>query len=509
MSNPSVLSPGFGGDGDVFGLLLSSGGILPVEVVPQSGGGSSSDTVVNGTVSATDAITAAVAVPAGTDVVIYSLEQNAIPLDLAAGDTLVMVALVLFVSQNNAWQGRFTKIMTVHDRGGIVLTPNGGTTDEDVTPATSDNISPQLVGTTADILLSGVSPNQTLVVSVGAHAGVDLFACASVSFLKMGFPAVLPPPPTLTSLSVTHGPTAGGTLTEATGTHLTGAFAATLNGAPVTTVANIDDDHQNLTSGPGTAGTGDAVISTPGGDATLPGAWTYDTPTTPITIFGANLTGWGPNSQIQHAGPTVTGWNNLGSGGNLALSGGGAAPAFEASSTNITPNGPASLSSGTSQFFLNNAFAQGPATSTPVFMWVVCRVTDVAGWLAFYNTNVGLAEVGAGDASMAVLTPGGPIDAGENIVNNLCIVMGYADGFSGPGNTGWCAVNGHARVTRTGVGSSTQTAPGRAVVAGDLVLPTGEFFEWGFADIQPTLLQQANLVAYAEQAYNGGAPFTP
>jgi hypothetical protein len=509
MSNSTLTSPDLAVGQQVQVEVANGGGTKFIRVVGADGGGSGGGTIRNGTVASTDALTAAIPVPAGTDVTIYSLAEDDLPIDLAPGDTIVIVALVLFVSQNNAWPGRFTKIMTLHNRGGVLLSPNGGTTDEDVTPATSDNINPALVGTTAALFIDGTSPNQTISLTVGAHAGVDLFACAEVSFVRMGFPVPLPPPPTLTSLSVTHGPTAGGTATEATGTHLTGAFAASLNGAPTATPVGVDDDHVDLTSGPGTAGTGDAVISTPGGDATLPAAWTYETPTTPLSIFAANLTGWGPNSQIQHAGPTVTGWNNLGTGGNLALAGGGAAPAYVASSTNITPNGPSSLHAGTSQYFLDNAFAQGPATDTPIFMWVVCRVTDVAGWLAFFETLVGLSEVGTGDASMALTTPGGPVDAGENIVNELCLVMGYSDGFAGAGNTGWVAVNGHARVSRTGVGSTTLTSPGRFVVAGDLVLPTGEFFEWGAANVQPTLLQQADLLTYVETAYNGGSPLTP
>lgn len=83
--------------------------------------------------------------------------------------------------------------------------------------------------------------------------------------------------PTITSCSPSSGPKAGGTAVEIIGTVLTGATAVTFDGDNAARYAVIDATHILAVTPAGT-GTGDVVITTPGGDDTLTDGFTY-TPT--------------------------------------------------------------------------------------------------------------------------------------------------------------------------------------------------------------------------------------
>ena len=111
--------------------------------------------------------------------------------------------------------------------------------------------------------------------------------------------------PSITSLSATSGPTAGGTTVTIDGTNLSGASSVTFGGVAATITANTSNQI-TVTAPAGAAGTVDVVVTTVGGSTTLPGGYTYvaapsitslsttSGPTaggTSVTIDGTNLSG--------------------------------------------------------------------------------------------------------------------------------------------------------------------------------------------------------------------------
>ncbi|MFC8447915.1 IPT/TIG domain-containing protein [Kitasatospora sp. NPDC057223] len=93
--------------------------------------------------------------------------------------------------------------------------------------------------------------------------------------------------PTVTAVSPSSGPTAGGTPVTVHGTGLTGATALTFGpGSPATTVSCTTDTTCTTTSPAHAAGTVDIQVSTPGGTSQTSGAdqFTYVPPTADIAV---------------------------------------------------------------------------------------------------------------------------------------------------------------------------------------------------------------------------------
>ena len=88
------------------------------------------------------------------------------------------------------------------------------------------------------------------------------------------------PPPTVTSLNVTSGVTAGGTTTTITGTNLLNASSVTVGGVSATIGSNTQTS-LTITTPSTTVGVKDVVITTPSGSVTSTGAFTYYTTLTP------------------------------------------------------------------------------------------------------------------------------------------------------------------------------------------------------------------------------------
>ena len=112
--------------------------------------------------------------------------------------------------------------------------------------------------------------------------------------------------PTIVSVSPNTGSTNGGTAITITGTNLTGASSVTVGGVAATNLVVVSATSITAKTPTGTAGVKPVVVTTPGGIATLAGAFTYvQAPTiasvtpstgvlaggTAITITGTNLTG--------------------------------------------------------------------------------------------------------------------------------------------------------------------------------------------------------------------------
>ncbi|MEU7431688.1 IPT/TIG domain-containing protein, partial [Streptomyces sioyaensis] len=122
--------------------------------------------------------------------------------------------------------------------------------------------------------------------------------------------------PTLTGISPAQGPAAGGTVVTINGTNLSGA-SVTIGGNPATGVSvNPAGTQITATTPAGSAGPADVVVTTPGGVATLAGAFTY--------VAAPTLTGISPTQGSTAGGTvvTITGTNLSGAsvtiGGNPA-----------------------------------------------------------------------------------------------------------------------------------------------------------------------------------------------
>lgn len=130
-----------------------------------------------------------------------------------------------------------------------------------------------------------------LVVRSAAHA---LLACSA---LLLGGFAPVQTPPTITSVTPSSGPAAGGTTITVTGTNLTGATGVLVGGGLATAVTVVD---ANTVTAVTPAGTGQQQIrvTTPAGTAVLLGSvFTY--------IAAPTITA--PNGVLPSTGPTVGG----------------------------------------------------------------------------------------------------------------------------------------------------------------------------------------------------------
>ena len=112
--------------------------------------------------------------------------------------------------------------------------------------------------------------------------------------------------PTVSGISPTGGPIAGGTSVTLTGTNFTGATGATVGGVALTSFTVVNDTTITGTTGAHAAGLVNVTVTNPGGTGTGTGLYTYyNTPTvsgiaptggpvaggTSVTLTGTNFTG--------------------------------------------------------------------------------------------------------------------------------------------------------------------------------------------------------------------------
>ncbi|MEN9669459.1 MAG: hypothetical protein RLZZ386_1366, partial [Planctomycetota bacterium] len=113
--------------------------------------------------------------------------------------------------------------------------------------------------------------------------------------------------PSISSVSPSSGTTLGGTAITITGTNLTGASSVTVDGVAATSVNVVSSTSITAVTPAGSAGAKSVAVTTAGGTASLPSAFTFVVPTptisgvspssgttlggTAITITGTNLTG--------------------------------------------------------------------------------------------------------------------------------------------------------------------------------------------------------------------------
>jgi hypothetical protein len=437
-----------------------------------------------------------ISVPSGQTVTIATLPQPAI----AFHETVAMSAFIEVVNLAGTAHGRIARMIQVQNVSGVITTPNGGTSDSNITPDTANAMATSLTGVVGAIVISAA----TLLVQVTNPTGAQIWARCDVSVSRGLLPGT-GPIPVVSSTSVASGPGAGGTNGALTGLHFTGASSVTLFGVAAT-FSVISDTQINFTSGPffGVPGAGDIVVTNLNGPGSLVGGWTYtSTQLTPLTIFGASLQGWYPNSNIQHSGAAITGWNDGTSNAENLTVGSGLATGYVASSTHITPNGPAVTFNGSSDYLTKASFVWGAATNPNTFVYIICRSTATAG------QYVGKAGDGI-DFVISANNPvlGGPLGALTNsatVQNNLQIVWAYWDGLSvGGSNVEFVTVNNGTPATRSGTNGINCVKTATLNLGGTTQHFGGEIYEMGVVEAPtggPTANQLSLLHSYAQITY--------
>lgn len=146
--------------------------------------------------------------------------------------------------------------------------------------------------------------------TTGATARVRV-ACVGNVFFAISRPAFTigtpPPPPTVSTVLPSSGPTAGGTAVTITGTNLGSTSVVTFGGTAATSFTVSSATQVTATTPAHAAGAVDVVVTTSGGSATSTGGFTFVAPMptiasvapssgsilggTTVTITGTNLTG--------------------------------------------------------------------------------------------------------------------------------------------------------------------------------------------------------------------------
>ena len=143
-----------------------------------------------------------------------------------------------------------------------------------------------LTGATS-VTVGGVAATDVVVssTSVTAVTPAGTAGLTSVAVTTPGGTATLPsaftfvvPAPTIESISPTSGSTLGGTAITITGTNLTDASSVTVGGVAATDVVVVSSTSVTAVTPAGSVGAKDVVVTTPGGSATLPSAFTFVVP---------------------------------------------------------------------------------------------------------------------------------------------------------------------------------------------------------------------------------------
>ncbi len=182
--------------------------------------------------------------------------------------------------------------------GAITLAPNFSSISA-ATGSTLGGRTVRVTGTnlaaTSQILFGGVAGTSLVVESstsvlVTTPAGtlgaknVFLSTASGATTLANGFTYVSTPAPTIASLTISEGTTAGGTSTVISGSNLGATTSVTVDGNPATIVSNSSTEI-SITTPAGNEGAKNVTVSTSGGSSTSVGAFTY------ITRFGVSYSG--------------------------------------------------------------------------------------------------------------------------------------------------------------------------------------------------------------------------
>jgi hypothetical protein len=267
------------------------------------------------------------------------------------------------------------------------------------------------VGRVTSWRIAGVQSGLTYYFRVVAYntAGQTSVPSVQVSYTVPGTPTA--PSPTLTSVSPTSGPTAGGTTITLTGTNFASGATVRVGGVAATSVTFASSTRLTARTPAGTVGAKDVVVTNPSGrTATRAGGFTY-TGTSSGTLTATAVS---PNTGPTSGGTAITvSGTGFVSGATVLIGGTPATSVSVASSTLITARTPAKPAGGYSVQVRNpngqtantpSGFLYAGTSTTPTTTLTATAVSPNTG-----STSGGMAitVTGTGFVSGATVLVGG------------------------------------------------------------------------------------------------------
>ncbi|MCE2883527.1 MAG: IPT/TIG domain-containing protein [Planctomycetaceae bacterium] len=318
--------------------------------------------------------------------------------------------------------------------GGTTITITG----TNLTGATSVKVS-----AVACTSVTVVSPTQLTAVTSAGNAGLK-----SVSVTTPGGTATLPGAftlvglPTITSVSPSAGPTAGGTTITVTGTNLTGATSVKVGAVACTSVTVVSATQLTAVTPAGTVGAKSVTVTTAGGTGTKASAFTYfAVPTitavapasgpqgggTTITITGTNLNG---TTAVEVGGVACTAVTVVSATTVTAVTASGTVGAKSVSVT--TPGGTATKSNAFTYLFgptiASIAPAAGPKTGGTA---LTILGTNLTGTTSVKVNGVSCTSVTVVSATqLTAVTPAGTVGAKPVSVTTAAGTVTRSNGFT-------------------------------------------------------------------------------
>ncbi|BCW87580.1 hypothetical protein sos41_07100 [Alphaproteobacteria bacterium SO-S41] len=272
-------------------------------------------------------------------------------------------------------------------------------------------------------------------------------------------------PPTVTGVSPSSGPAAGGTLITITGTNFTGATAVTVGGASATGITVVNATTITATTPAGTAGARNVVVSTPGGNGTGTNLFTY--------IAAPTVTGVSPSSGPAAGGTaiTITGTNFTGATA-VTVGGTSATGITVINATTITATTPAGTAGARNVVVTTPG---GNGTGTNLFTYIAApTVTGVSPSSGPASGGTAITITGTNFTGATAVTVGGTSATGITVVNATTITATTPAGTAGarnvvvttPGGTG----TGTNFFTYIAVPTVTSLSPTSGPAAGGTVV---------------------------------------
>ncbi len=356
--------------------------------------------------------------------------------------------------------------------------PTAGGTSVTVTGTNLTGATAVAFGSNAGTSISGVTATSLTVTSPAGTGTVNVTVTtpngtSAVNAPSDQFTYNAPALPTVTGVSPTNGPTAGGTSVIVSGTNLTGATAVAFGSNAGTSISGVTATSLTVTSPAGT-GTVNVTVTTPNGTSAINAPsdqFTYNAPALP-TVTGVSPTN-GPTAggtSVIVSGTNLTGATAVAFGSNAGTSiSGVTATSLTVTSpagtgtvnvTVTTPNGTSAVNAPSDQFTYNAPAlptvtgvspANGPTaggTSVTVTGTNLTGATAVA-----FGSNAGTSISGVTATSLTVTSPAGTgtVNVTVTTPNGTSAVNAPSDQFT---------YNAPALPTVTGVSPTSGLAAG-------------------------------------------------
>ena len=298
---------------------------------------------------------------------------------LATGVTFVNSTSITAVTPSGTAGSKNIQVTNPDLQAGTL--ENGFTFEAVTVTSISPPSGPTAGGTSVTITGTGFASGATVTIGGNAATGVTYVSATSIkattpagtvgsaNVVVTVSPNSSPPlsggftyevTPTVTGVTPSSGPTAGGTKITITGTGFVTGATVTIGGIAATVVTVVNTTSITATTPAGTAGAQSVIVTTPGGPGTLTDGFTYEvTPT---------VTNISPNSGPVAGGTavTITG-TGFASGATVTIGGNAATGVTVVSSTSITATTPAGTA-GTQSVVVTTT--GGPGTLTNGFTYV-------------------------------------------------------------------------------------------------------------------------------------------